>query len=317
MVNEQREAIETATDVVVSDTQEILTASIPSDKKTRAYVFTYNNPQAFAYDGIVCTYIIVGAETAPTTGTPHHQGYIYFKNAIAFSGAKKKLPPGCYIASAKGSPQQNRTYCSKVSIHYEGGDIPINGKRNDLSEVKDIIKSGGGMRDVIDAVPNYQAVKFAETILKYVEPKRDHYTYVKWIWGPSGTGKTHMALSEATDPWLSPKNLQWWEGYDAHKHVIVEDFRRSYCEFSELLRILDNTGYTVYNKGGSRQLLATHIWITCPMPPHEVYDTNEEVRQLTRRIDEVIHLTEVYVPPTDLPRRYGGQPNRPLYTNNV
>lgn len=256
-------------------------------KKSRAFCFTYNNPVAFDYDAIPCKYIIVGNEIAPETKTPHHQGYVMFQQPKHFKPVQKLLPKGCHIEPAKGSPQQNITYCSKESVHFEKGVRPCAGKRNDIKKIKEVINNGGGMKQVIEITDSFQAMRCAELILKYNEKPRDEKPLVKWFHGGTGTGKTKSAFEESKDPWVSGRSLKWWDGYDAHEHVIIDDFRRDFCTFHELLRILDRYPYRIENKGGSRQLLATQIIITCPDPPDVVYETREDVQQLLRRIDEV------------------------------
>lgn len=257
-------------------------------QRSRAFCFTWNNPAAdFSYANVKCDYIIVGDETAPTTGTKHHQGYIYSKARPTFKTVKNMLPPGCHIEAANGSPQQNIEYCGKEKIFYECGDRPKMGKRNDIVKVREILKDTGSMREVVRNVDSYQACRMGELILKYDERKRDFKPTVKWYHGPTGTGKTKAAMEETKDPWVSGKNLKWWEGYDAHEHVIIDDFRKDFCTFHELLRILDRYEYRIENKGGSRQLLCNLIIITSCYKPDEVYDTREDVGQLLRRIDEV------------------------------
>jgi len=256
--------------------------------RSRGWCFTYNNPQDFDYGSVKgLRYIIVGDEIAPETKTAHHQGYVLFKDAISFKNVKKRLPEGAHIECAKGSPQQNVEYCSKEKVHFTAGQAPKMGKRNDIKLVKDLIKEGKGMRDVVEQTNSYQAMRCGELILKYTEPPRDFKPVVKWFHGKTGTGKTKTAFEESKDAWISGKNLKWWDGYDAHAHVIVDDFRRDFCTFHELLRILDRYPYRVEVKGGSRQLLARQIIITSPYSPAETYDTREDVEQLLRRIDVV------------------------------
>lgn len=267
---------------------------MPEEKKrkprrARAFCFTYNNPSPdYDYKTLLCEYIIVGNEIAPETKTPHHQGYIRFKSATSFASAKNKLPLGCHIEISKGSPQQNVKYCSKESIFYEFGDRPKMGKRTDIDDMKEMLAGGASMTDIIEHSNNYQTMRCAELILKYTERKRSWKPIVTWIHGATGTGKTRKAYADMTDPWISGKNLKWWDGYDAHKHVIFDDFRGDFCTFHELLRILDRYPYRIENKGGSRQLLATHITITCPYPPDTVYQNREDIQQLLRRIDHTI-----------------------------
>lgn len=83
--------------------------------KGRRWVFTLNN-----YTEDDCTRLlaldaprlIIGKEVAPTTGTPHLQGYVRFSNPIRFSWWKtfnKRIS----ARMADGSDTQNEVYCTK------------------------------------------------------------------------------------------------------------------------------------------------------------------------------------------------------------
>lgn len=137
---------------------------------------------------------------------------------------------------------------------------------------------------------NLQCVRFAEKWLTYKEKVRCAVPNVRWYWGATGTGKSRAAATEANASagdggvfWQS--GGKWWDGYDGHTHVIIDDFRPEQMKFAIVLRLLDRTPFTVEFKGGMRQLLATDMWITCPKPPSECYlDAGEELDQLLRRI---------------------------------
>ena len=50
--------------------------------RNRNYCFTFNNyPDTSLVDNLICKYIAYSKEVAPTTGTPHLQGYVTFVNA--------------------------------------------------------------------------------------------------------------------------------------------------------------------------------------------------------------------------------------------
>lgn len=170
------------------------------------------------------------------------------------------------------------------------------GRRTDLDEIKEAIAGGETkMRNLIHICKNFQSVRMAETLLKYEEPQRSWKPLVKWIWGPTGTGKSHMAHTELEDAYVCMESNQWWEGYDAHDNVIIDDLRRSFCSFKTLLKILDKWPHRIEVKGGSRQLLARKIYITTCYHPSELYDTTEDLAQLYRRIDEIIYLDQPYL----------------------
>lgn len=263
--------------------------------RARSWCFTKNNPDGSELYDIECKYIIVGNEYGEKNNTHHHQGFIMFKNATTFKRVKKILPEGSHIEICKGSPQDNIKYCSKEEILFEKGEKPKQGKRTDLDEIKEIVENHGGMKDILNIAKSYQSAKMGEILLKYKEKPRTWKTNVKWYYGSTGVGKTKTAFEELNEPWVSGKNLKWWEGYDAHENVIIDDFRGDFCTFHELLRILDRYEYRIENKGGSRQLLAKNIIITCPKSPEEIYEnrSDEDIKQLLRRIDEIKNFDEI------------------------
>ena len=101
----------------------------------RAVVFTVNNyldsdPRrlldlvATAY----CRYVCFGIEAAPTTGTPHLQGFAYFQDAKTFSAIQKILGK-CHIEWAKDSADTGYAcaidYCTKGGDFHEAGVPPV------------------------------------------------------------------------------------------------------------------------------------------------------------------------------------------------
>lgn len=237
-------------------------------------------------------YLIYGEEVAPKTKTPHLQAYIYYKDTKTFSAMKKRLPKGAHIEKTKGSPQQNKVYCSKDGKFTEFGECPKQGKRNDLSDIREAIDQGKTMNDIIDIAKNYQCLKSAEIILKYRERKRDWKPSVHWFYGETETGKTRKAYELLENPFRKTNHSgKWWDGYDAHSHVILDDIKDTSRDmYSTLLELLDRYETRVECKGGSRQFLATKIIITSSFHPYEMYQSFNEAKELLRRIDEITHF---------------------------
>lgn len=261
------------------------------NKKHRAYCFTLNNwtnEEFESIKNIKYKYIILGDELSPTTNTRHIQGYICFSNPISFSSIKKKIPRA-HIEVSAGTAEQNRTYCSKENTLFEDGEIPKKqGSRTDLEEIKEIIKTTGKMSEVVLHATSYQSIKVAEQILKYHEPKRNWKPNVKWYYGATGTGKSLTAYDTLENPYYCTGSAKWWDGYDAHENVIIDDFRENFCKMDTLLRLLDRYPCSVEVKGSMRQFLAKNIVITSPYHPREIYKhTDEDISQLIRRIDEI------------------------------
>lgn len=259
------------------------------NSKHRAYSFTLNNytvEDITSLKEIKYKYIILGDEIGKS-GTPHLQGYIVFSSPISFNSIKKQIPKA-HIEPSIATAEQNREYCSKEKVLFEDGDIPKKqGKRTDIDHVRDILQTTPSMREVTLHAQSYQSVKMAEQYLKYHEKTRNWKPIVKWYWGDTGTGKSHTAFEEHPDAYVCADTNKWWEGYDAHEHVIIDDFRKDFIKFHDLLKLLDKYPFRVECKGSSRQLLARTITITSPKPPAETYDTQENIKQLLRRIDEI------------------------------
>lgn len=267
-----------------------------SNTRSRSWIFVLNNytdneVNYFKDKLSESKYAVMGNEIAPTTGTPHIQGYVYYENARSFSSMKKLLPRA-HIEAAKGTPKQASDYCKKDGKFWEHGESPEQGKRTDLDEIRDVVKETGKMREVVMAATSYQSVKMAEQILKYHEQKRNWKTEIRWYFGGSGLGKSRDAFTEMPDAYTAMETGKWWEGYDAHEDVIIDDMRKDFLKYHSLLRLLDRNEFRVEAKGNSRQFLAKRIIITTAFAPEVLYDTREDIYQLLRRIDEVRHYTD-------------------------
>jgi len=262
------------------------------------------------YSLLNAAYVIYGVETCPETNRTHHQGYVEFATNRKLARLKQ-FDTSIHWEKRQGTQAQAIDYCKKDGVFTEFGEAKSTrqGTRSDLNVVRDLVKDGKGMKEIVEVATSYQSIRMAETYLKYVEKKRDWMPVVRWYYGGTGSGKTRRAVEEAgSDYWISGRNLKWWEGYDAHENVIIDDFRRDFCTFHELLRILDRYPYRIEVKGSSRQFLAKNIWITSCYAPDKVYETREDVGQLMRRINFICEMrSEMEVAGNTEPRLFYGE----------
>lgn len=223
-------------------------------------------------------------------GTPHYHLYIEYLNARSFNSIKKKFPRS-NIQAAKGMVDDQLNYADKGGVLIgEWGTAKQQGKRTDLEVIKEIVDNNGTMADAINVARNYQGIRTAELLFKYREkPRPIKPIEVIWIYGGPGAGKTKKAYDMYPDIYR-PLCYKWWEGYDGHKQVLLDDLRRSFCKYEELLKVLDIYPFRVETKGGSRQVQYDTIVITCPDHPEDFFISEENHLQLTRRISKVIHL---------------------------
>lgn len=278
--------------------------------KYQNYSFTWNN---YTNDTIAlladldCEYIVYGKEVG-ASGTPHLQGYVRFKNERSEKAVRKvflgaNIDPtisnsGSIEYCQKGEQpheewEQQKTAGPNYGLNadvYERGKKPAGqGKRSDLDAVRDLLKENPKMRKVVDIASSYQSVKMAEQILKYKEAPRNWECEVYWFWGSTGSGKSRTAfeICDPDDTYVCMSTAKWFDGYDGHSDVIIDDMRKDFCKFHELLRLLDRYAYKVETKGGTRQFRAKRIFITSCFSPQVLFSTREDINQLLRRIKEI------------------------------
>lgn len=102
------------------------------------WCFTANNPDAGIRERLLildCLYIVYGEEVAPSTGTPHLQGFFILHNARTLSSLSTELP-GVHLERARGTSKQAADYCKKGGVFVERGVLPDSrGKRSDLERI--------------------------------------------------------------------------------------------------------------------------------------------------------------------------------------
>jgi len=266
------------------------------DARARAWAFTLNNYTPVDIQRVLDTcrsavYGIAGFEVGKKEGTPHLQGYLYFREAKTWS-VLMKFAHFSYLKPAYASAERNRTYCRKdCELLCEYGICPKPGCRTDLERTYMMLRSGCSMEDLVDAGVGNQCIRTAETYMKYKEPKRDWEMEIVWLAGPRGCGKSHYAHDKlGPNLYMAPEKLQeFWEGYDAHENVLIDDYRLTRGSFDFMLKLLDKYQLRVGVKGSSRQFRAKRLYITAPYTPEEMFcSVGEDVGQFTDRLTEVI-----------------------------
>lgn len=263
-----------------------------SNSRSRGWCVTINNYTAddiVNFESCDCEYKCYELEKGDEKNTPHIQGYLYYKNAVRFCTVKKRFPTA-HLEPAKGDANSNVKYCSKDDngTFKEFGKRPRAGNRTDIECVKEMVKAGKRMRDVIEEVSSYQAVRYAETLQKYrkVDSGVRNVT-VNWFYGESGAGKSKTAFSDAGDDyWSSSNDLKWFDGYDRHKVVIFDELRCEDVNFNFLLKLLDVYPLRVPVKGGFVDWVPEVIYVTSQYDPLSFCGVfaKERSEQLIRRI---------------------------------
>ena len=159
-------------------------------------VFTCNNYTEDQYKYILALdifkYLVVGKEVG-SAGTPHLQGYGTLKNRMRVQKLHSILE-GCHIEKRKGSHAEASNYCKKDDDYVEIGVPPNQGKRSDLADVAEKIKSGVSATTICEEhttcyIKFYRGIE--QAVLKLQKPY-DHSILIVTgkqnnIWSNSGS----------------------------------------------------------------------------------------------------------------------------------
>ncbi len=302
---------------------------MPQNQRSKEYVFTLNNyslsDRTFIAEKFeeFCIYLCYQPEVAPTTGTPHLQGYLCLASPRTIKGVKDTVfnTPSLqrvHLELARGTKDQCKEYCNKdESRDPDAGfgfvefgrfeDVPARrgqGARNDIHAAAAIIRNGGSLYEVAQDHPD-QFVRYhrgfaalQQTLQGRPRVRNEGGVFepprVFWFWGSTGTGKTHAVFeeNEVDDIYRKPAGNEWWDGYCGQPVILLDDFRSSWFPFTYLLNITDRYPLQVAVKGGFANYSPSKIYITCPKPPDVLYEQLEtradgSVAQLTRRVTEI------------------------------
>lgn len=199
--------------------------------RARGWCITVNNYDAQVYNTLIdyCKQnthqYIVGKEVGEQ-GTPHLQGYLYFKNAVSFNTIKS-ICPTAHVEKAKGKPQANFEYCSK-----EGDFVTNMNVDESKSEYDDMLQNLYG---------NVVWKPWQKKILDMIDGPIDGRS-INWYWEPTGNiGKTFLCkyiclkynaiIASGKQNDVFNQVLEWVKKNGRRPQVIIIDVPRSTTEF--------------------------------------------------------------------------------------
>ena len=218
------------------------------EKRCRAknWVFTLNNytpEEENRLKELECEWMVFGHEHLED-GTPHLQGAFSFKGKRDQT-ALKKIFPRLHLEVMHGSPQDSKTYCTKEDMngYFEKGIIPVSGGQKNKKRWEEAYEAAKEGR--FDDIPRDMYLCHDRAFHRVYEENRrdpsmenmndndlkDHFL---WLWGPTGTGKSHTArrISKelgCEEPYLKQLN-KWWNGYQCQWVTIIEEADPKRCE---------------------------------------------------------------------------------------
>lgn len=252
-------------------------------------------------------YHVGGYERCPSSGRMHWQCYVYFTHPQSFS-VMRAFAPGAHIEPARGDAQVNRTYCLKDaalegSQSFEHGELPAQGKRNDMNDFANLIVDGKHDIEVLRAMPGHflrfgRHINHVRQTLLAAQPRfRDVEVVV--YWGPTGSGKTRQVYDREEDLYVIPARTVdfnakiWLDGYHGQDALLLDDYRGEY-KFSLFLQLLDGYRRQWEIKGGFTWGTWSRLYITSDRTPRAWYPNVEQryMPQMMRRINTVEELAD-------------------------
>lgn len=238
--------------------------------RSRRWCFTLNNYTDKEYSDIKYFMLhkkhssfIIGKEVG-SKGTPHLQGYVNFKNAVAFD-TLKKVCKGLHLEKAKGNDKANFDYCSKE------GNFETN------------MIFGRNMKQLKKWYDNVEWRPHQKTILNIVNGEKDN-RIINWVVDPVGdSGKSYLAkyifltkktiIADGKKDNIFNQILNFYdENPDDEIDVVILDIPRhneNFVNYGVLEQIKNGLIYSGKYEGGSIAFDPPHIIIFSNFDPDE------------------------------------------------
>lgn len=264
----------------------------------RNFVFTLNNYTYEQEESIknLCnnkvTFVAYSHEIAPSTGTPHLQGYLHHTEKINFSNIRKWFP--WHVEIMRGSIHDNEVYCSKQDTLLKFGTEPKSAKESTklaANERWNLAKAG----DFEQLDP--ENIKTYEYIFAKYRPKPPSRPVLDniFIQGPSGCGKSRWAHETYPDAYIKGWH-QWWDGYTDQEVVILDDMSpRHTKEFQDYLKYwLDHYPFDAQVKGGRILIRPKLMIVTSQYSLDELFPEDKSQEAQERRFKWRMYYNPIY-----------------------
>lgn len=233
----------------------------------RKWCFTLNNPSKYYRDYMIDTLtqkhtmFIIGNEIGENN-TPHLQGYIEFKNPVAFNSLKNKFPQA-HFEKARGTRDQNIAYCSKQNDFINTFPLPLK------------------IQILEQEYKNVEWKPWQQGIIDLLETKPDHRT-INWYWEPIGnTGKSYLCkylaltkniiIAEGKKDNIFNQIKTWMDQHEGEApNIILCDVPRTnidYINYTAIESIKNGLIYSGKYEGGMCAFPIPHVIIFANTPP--------------------------------------------------
>lgn len=302
--------------LTINNPQKPVTTTINKGLNTVEDTKNYIDGTRLIKDG---DYYCFSFERGLKEATPHIHIFFCFKSPRTGNSIKKYFPT-CHIEFCSGSIDENVDYIAKTGkwkesekektkidgMFFENKERPKEagrGKRNDLEQLRELIKNGADNVTIYDTNANY--LLYSSTIdrirQEYLQTecrKKFRQLEVTYVFGKTGTGKTRGIMER-----YGYENVKRITNYDhpfddykGEDVIIFEEFRNSLA-IEQMLNYLDGYPVCLPCRYSDKWACFTKVFICTNWTLEEQYQNIQENYPETwnaflRRIHNVKEYTE-------------------------
>lgn len=297
------------------------------DTQSRKWLITINNPadKGYTHEKIKdtlsrfqsCVYWCMSDEVGNKGKTPHTHIYMACSSGVRFGTLAKRFEGG-HFDYARGTSQQNRDYVFKLGKYEnttkedtrvdgtqeEWGEMPVErqGKRNDLVDLYDLVKSGKTDAEILEISPEsmltLSSIRDARQVITYDKYKNTFRELdVTYIFGVTGSGKTRSVMEEYgyENVYRVTNYKHPFDAYQNQDVILFEEFRSS-LPLGDMLKYLDGYPLDLPCRYNDKQACYTKVYFCTNIGladqyPNESKAEKESWKALLRRIHHVVYRT--------------------------
>lgn len=267
------------------------------DLTSRGWIFVLNNYtdenieklQWIAKEDKSLRYFVWGEEVGDS-GTPHLQGFAYWKSAKTWSAVNKWFGIGLHTEPMYSNAKACSDYCKEDDTGiFEIGVCPMTqeekGKAGD-EVYKDMIElAKGGDLTAIETTYPGMFIRYKRTLYELKNEFRKTPDNLErpcgmWVQGKAGTGKSTFAQGlSGSEPFYLKSNNKWWCNYNDEKFVVIEDMDTDNCPgtLRNIKLWLDKWPFQAEFKGGMKLIRPEWVIITSNYSMEEVFGKDQRV----------------------------------------
>lgn len=143
---------------------------------------------------------------------------------------------------------------------------------------------------MLDEIPPELFIRYYSTFLRirkdYMTPPDPlDVTCGLWIWGATGTGKSHSVITQHPGRYIKLIN-KWWDGYQGQEVVHIDEICPDHTQWMAYFLKLwcDKWPFAAEVKGGAIQIRPKLIVITSNYTPQQMGFREEDYPALARRM---------------------------------